>query len=168
VRRSEVYTKLWPLLHYRRSHRGEREFQMLSPLWTRDPGAFRAHYGPFVSLVRFTRDYRGRKDLTLLFGLIRNTSDHVRRHREFNCLGLVDYRRHAPDRRQTSLLFGCFGRERFGRQVVWRFLWIPFGHISRAERQAAMLAEEREMRYRARAEAAGLPWDAAAEPEQVK
>ena len=59
AQRERGLTKVWPLLSRTRAEGGEEEWNVLSPLWFRDPDGFERNFGPLWTFYRYRRSSLG-------------------------------------------------------------------------------------------------------------
>jgi hypothetical protein len=105
-------TRLFPLLHHRRTPGGTTDFATLSPWWSDDPG-FERTLGTLLRLYHYHRDPDGGVEHQALLGLFS--------WRDLPALEDPD----RPPYWRLSLLFGLFQLRSLGDEGGLRLFWLP-------------------------------------------
>lgn len=108
----EATTRLYPLLHHRRTPGGTVDFAALSPWWWDDPG-FERTLGSLLRLYHYHRDPSGGVEHQALLGLF-----------SWRDLPALEEPR-RPDYWRLSLLFGLFQLRSLGDEGGLRLFWLP-------------------------------------------
>lgn len=108
----ETSTRVWPLLHHRRTPGGTVDTALLSPWWWDDDG-FERTLGALLRLYRYHRDPDGGVEHQALLGLFS--------WRDLPAMPDAD----RPDYWRLSLLFGLFQLRSLGDETGLRLLWLP-------------------------------------------